>query len=372
MQAIMCDMQLTDGVPAVAGPHGELDAVGTQRWYDEQRRPHRDGDQPAVIRANGTCEWYTHGDRDRAGDKPAIVKADGSQSWFIGGERHRDGDEPAEIWAAAAEDGACTRMWYKCGYVHRDGDKPAIIWADGTQMWFWEGEYHREDDQPAVINPDGTMLWYRSGSRHRSFGQPAVVSASGYCAWYAYGSRHRHSDLPAIEGATDARDRRREWWADGVRHRGGGKPAVVKDGVSEWWVGGIKVADPTAAAGPAAAANPNETPICAQSKYGDSDACVAFRVLMRHWCGIAQHPQFVPFYTERELAQLSSISDWCANAPPNCSGAATRATLNRLLSVLHDIQRKPPHAIQCVLRADIIPRLEQADGTMSHVESASS
>src|ERR1700761_7402124 len=40
-------------------------------------RFHRDGDQPAIVRANGDRYWYWHGQQHRDGDQPAVVRANG-------------------------------------------------------------------------------------------------------------------------------------------------------------------------------------------------------------------------------------------------------------------------------------------------------
>ena len=53
---------------------------------------HREGG-PAVIRVDGTQEWWLNGERHRE-DGPAAIYADGSQKWYINGKRRRDNSLP--------------------------------------------------------------------------------------------------------------------------------------------------------------------------------------------------------------------------------------------------------------------------------------
>jgi hypothetical protein len=80
---------------------------------------HRDYDLPALIRTDGTMEWYQRGRRHRAGDRPAVMKADGSLQWF------RD------------------------GLLHRENGLPAYVWPEGDGMYWLNGEQ---------VNPDGTPI----------------------------------------------------------------------------------------------------------------------------------------------------------------------------------------------------------------------
>jgi hypothetical protein len=91
-------------------------------------------------------------------DKPTVIKINGTKEWRNkNGEYHRDGDEPAVILA----DGS--RYWYKDGKYHRDGDEPAVILADGSRYWYKDGKWHRDGDEPAVILADGTKEWWKNG-----------------------------------------------------------------------------------------------------------------------------------------------------------------------------------------------------------------
>ena len=72
---------------------------------------------------------------------------------------HRNQDQSAIIRA----DG--TREWWKDGREHREGDQPAIIYPSGTREWWKDGKYHREGDQPAYIDADGHREWWIDGKQ---------------------------------------------------------------------------------------------------------------------------------------------------------------------------------------------------------------
>ena len=86
----------------------------------------------------------------------------GMHRWHQNGRLHRDGDQPAIIWANG------TQSWYQNGLCHRDGDQPAILWADGTQEWCQNGQRHRAGDQPAIVGANGRQEWYQNGVLIRS------------------------------------------------------------------------------------------------------------------------------------------------------------------------------------------------------------
>ena len=90
---------------------------------------------PTEICFNGDAHWLNDkGELHRKGDQPAVVDANGTTEWFKNGEEHRDNDKPTVI----TEDG--TMEWWKDGVRHRDGDQPAIIWLDGYMEWYINGE----------------------------------------------------------------------------------------------------------------------------------------------------------------------------------------------------------------------------------------
>ncbi len=156
---------------------------GDQKWYVHGKL-HREGDQPAIIRANGDQEWYVNGELHREGDQPAFIRANGDREWYVNGKLHRDGDQPAIICANGDQE------WYVDGKRHREGDQPAIICANGDQWWYVNGKEHREGDQPAIIRRDGHREWYVHGKRHRDGDQPAIVRGDGDQEWYLHGVQY--------------------------------------------------------------------------------------------------------------------------------------------------------------------------------------
>jgi hypothetical protein len=53
----------------------------------------RGGDQPAIVRADGTLEWFTNGLRNRS-TGPAVIRPDGSVEYWLLGVRVTEGDLP--------------------------------------------------------------------------------------------------------------------------------------------------------------------------------------------------------------------------------------------------------------------------------------
>ena len=78
-------------------------------WKNAQGQYHRDFG-PAIVRADGTQEWWRNGKRHRE-DGPAYVSG-GIQSWWRNDKRHRE-------------------------------DGPALVWPDGTGEWWIDGKYIR-------------------------------------------------------------------------------------------------------------------------------------------------------------------------------------------------------------------------------------
>jgi hypothetical protein len=82
----------------------------------------------------GTVFWYVHGKLHREGDQPAVIRYNGTREWYVDGKRHREGDQPAIICANG------DREWYVHGKLHREGNKAAVIWANGHREWYLHGE----------------------------------------------------------------------------------------------------------------------------------------------------------------------------------------------------------------------------------------
>lgn len=88
-----------------------------------------------VVITHSACEWcgVSFFETHRDGDKPAIIRSNGSKEWWVD------------------------------GVPHRDNNQPAVVCYDGTELWFVKGKRHRENIQPAVIYPDGTKEWWVNG-----------------------------------------------------------------------------------------------------------------------------------------------------------------------------------------------------------------
>jgi hypothetical protein len=168
-------------------PHGKISKVSDFNydlidifWYRDGKL-HRDGDLPAVIRANEHC-WFDCWNYHLYNDLPAmklahfqykngkynleneltVIIENGKQFWYEHGKLNRDGNLPEEI----CPDGS--QCWYKHGNIHRDGDLPAIIWADGSKCWYQHGKRHRDGNLPAIIWADGVQYWYQRGKIRRN------------------------------------------------------------------------------------------------------------------------------------------------------------------------------------------------------------
>jgi hypothetical protein len=106
---------------------------GAQIWYKNEV-VHRDGDQPAIVQADGTLTYVENGDVHRDGDLPAIIKPNGTQMWFVRGKRHRAEGRPALITATKIE-------YYENGLLHREGGPATVLIGSDYRMY----EYRRHD-----------------------------------------------------------------------------------------------------------------------------------------------------------------------------------------------------------------------------------
>ena len=124
---------------------------------------HRDNDKPAVVYSDGSREWWVHGKRLRWDPRsPTEIRCNpatknyevsGTRVWHnIDGQIHRE-DEPAVIHA----DGS--REWWQNGQRYRKNGLPTVETAEGRRMWHnRSGVLHRLG-LPAVIGPEGPEWW---------------------------------------------------------------------------------------------------------------------------------------------------------------------------------------------------------------------
>jgi len=76
------ELHRDDDKPAVTYKNGR------QMWY-KHGMLHRDGNEPAYIHPNGARAWHTDGKKHRE-DGPAVIKKDGTKEWWLNGERQPD------------------------------------------------------------------------------------------------------------------------------------------------------------------------------------------------------------------------------------------------------------------------------------------
>jgi hypothetical protein len=132
---------------------------GIHEWRNKVSQRHRD-DGPAIVKPDGTQEWYIKGLRHRL-NNPAVIYPDGHEEWWVNGKRHRL-DGPAVTYPNG------TKAWWQNGLRHRDNG-PAIesslgYWAEGSKQWYQNGLKHRLDG-PAVVVTDGRIEWWQLGEK---------------------------------------------------------------------------------------------------------------------------------------------------------------------------------------------------------------
>jgi hypothetical protein len=188
------------------------DRFGNKQWSDAEGLPHRVG-HPAIISADGTLRYYTHGVRDNP-NGPAVIYTNGNLEYWVQGKcelirntkSFQKNDEQAaqnscfrnqlvshssmaDIIKArlernpfpgplAADDRS--KETTTTTTTPKSHFNPGVNFLhDGTEVWVDDdGEYHRDGDLPAIILPDGTVLYYYHGDQHR-VGGAAVLRADG-------------------------------------------------------------------------------------------------------------------------------------------------------------------------------------------------
>ncbi len=169
---------------------------------------------------------------------PALIRPDGSTEWWWHGLRHRE-DGPAR------EDSSGTKEWYMNNQNHRVGG-PAVVKSGGDTFWYFEGKLHREDG-PAVVMVDGSRKWYIKGALHREDG-PAVEhrsSIDGHMlyVWYWDGKRSSEEEnrwrLREKQLRTNPPKMDKELShlhsINGIPHNDKGPARVWNDGTLEWF-----------------------------------------------------------------------------------------------------------------------------------------
>ena len=117
-------------------PPTRFGSRGDRFWENEDGKKHNT-DGPAVIKSDGTKEWWINGKRHRE-DGPAVEHNDGSYEWWVDGRLHCDQ-------GPAVEHASGLREWFKNGSLHRD-DGPAVEWEDGDKEWWLDGDELSESE----------------------------------------------------------------------------------------------------------------------------------------------------------------------------------------------------------------------------------
>jgi hypothetical protein len=138
---------------------------------------------PALTIPERVKYWCQHGSFHRV-DQPAILRNDGTYEYWYNGLRHREISPDGNTGPALSESDG-TQEWYLNGCLHRIGG-PARITPQPMSgcSWYIHGQRHREDG-PAQYNSLGFQLWYYRNMRHRNDG-PAMITAGGALEWYYY------------------------------------------------------------------------------------------------------------------------------------------------------------------------------------------
>ena len=79
----------------------------------------------------GALRWKNKDGELHRDNGPAIIRSNGTQQWFKNDKRHREGG-PAEINVNG------DKLWYINGHLHRE-DGPALIRSNGDKFWYRDG-----------------------------------------------------------------------------------------------------------------------------------------------------------------------------------------------------------------------------------------
>lgn len=210
---------------------------------------HRDNDLPAKVLSSGVKEWWVSGKRHRdAKDEkgltlPAIERPNGTKEWFKQHQRHRDDKDengltlPAvisEMKIKVQKGGKSfyktfvSKQWWANDKLHRDDKATGVPSIDGNvdfDLLISESAKKFDDTfvkgatLPAIIFFDPNkkfelkLIWYKNGKKHRDDKVSCFVEKS-----ISFDGKNgvQLLTLPAVINGTQ----RREWWQNGLNHRG--------------------------------------------------------------------------------------------------------------------------------------------------------
>jgi len=85
-------------------------------------------------------------------------KKDYKKKRFLHGQQlHSQNDLPAIEYANG------TKEWYQHGELHRENDLPAVEFANGDKIWYQRGVRKRENYLPSIEYIKGIRGWYKNG-----------------------------------------------------------------------------------------------------------------------------------------------------------------------------------------------------------------
>lgn len=232
------------------------DELETTITFNIDGLPHSFDDKEAVIRSDGTREWYTNGKLDRPKGPSVIIPYDTQIIPPINPdsmtERERnilqkisldirpdtERHETRKFFNKGVlddiEDGPAVQYpdggfeHYKNGQLHyRNG--PTVKYSDGTVEYWVKGQLHRRNGYARIL-PDGTKYSYINGKLQSIKDKPSIKHANGDREWHNDGLLDRDGDLPAVEGF----DGRLEYYSKGLLHRKK-NPAKIVPGVGVYY-----------------------------------------------------------------------------------------------------------------------------------------
>ena len=125
------------------GPACEYPRTGMRVWY-RRGRVHRDGDLPAIEKADGSRSWYRRGRLHRAGGQPAVCDASGAVQYHLNGW-------PVNLRHAA-------RVAFE--RVINDNTHEGSTTREQTTRWLEERQWQRlEEDRPHQRGRGPVLDW---------------------------------------------------------------------------------------------------------------------------------------------------------------------------------------------------------------------
>jgi len=214
--------------------------IETQRTHFLGNVYHRI-DGPAIIRKDGSIQYYVKGKRHRI-DGPAWITSDGVKYWYINNKCYPSEAEfnyavamlnsPAEVTADVVEPKTDEKPDENPKELKKDFE---YIKIEGTVWKYYLGsELHRLNG-PAIENKSDPNHYgyYVNGKLHRVDGPAKSDRFSKY--WYVNGQRHR-DDGPACEYLNGDK----VWYKNGERHRLDGAAIKNKNGTKAWYIEGVE------------------------------------------------------------------------------------------------------------------------------------